>query len=266
MKKTKFLLIACMVLLALSRCTNSNPPAESVALADTLVADPAHSSENAPDWTGTYRGTLPCADCEGVETTISLSREKTYTRSLVFNGKNTEPFSESGTFSFADDGNTLILNAAEGNRKYKVGENVLIHLDNDGNLITGELSESYRLVKSMMSDSLIEGKRWNLIELMGKPIEVNQKSTGVFMELHTHDSRIVGNTGCNNFFGQYQLLGMGRIHFGKIGATLMACPDMTAEESFLITLEQADNYTLVNGLLTLNKAKMAPLARFKSDN
>jgi heat shock protein HslJ len=266
--KKETLLVVCSIItgLYLTCCTNSNQPAEENQVQEeTMTKDMAHNSENSLDWAGTYRGTIPCEDCDGIETTISLSREKTYTRSMIFIGKSTEPISETGSFSFTEDGNAVVLEAAEGSRMYKLGENALIHLDNDGNVITGELSEAYRLEKSSVADSLFEGKRWNLIELKGKPIVVEENGKIAFMEFHTHESRIVGNTGCNNFFGQYQLLDMNRIRFGKIGATLMACPDLTTEESLLIALEDADNYSISDGVLSLNKAKMAPLARFKVD-
>ena len=36
------------------------------------------NSQNSLDWEGTYRGILPCADCEGIETKITLSANGTY--------------------------------------------------------------------------------------------------------------------------------------------------------------------------------------------
>ena len=40
---------------------------------------------------------------------------------------------------------------------------------------------------------------------------------------------------------------------------------MEIEKSFLKVLESVDNYTLVNGILSLNKAKMASMAKFEVD-
>ena len=48
------------------------PPQEPVA------AD-MHCAENALDYWGAYRGTLPAADCPGIETTLTLDREGRYT-------------------------------------------------------------------------------------------------------------------------------------------------------------------------------------------
>ena len=43
---------------------------------------------------------------------------------------------------------------------------------------------------------------------------------------------------------------------------MMACPDMETETQFYKVLEMVDNYYHNNDTLILNKAKMAPLARF----
>ena len=37
-----------------------------------------HNSQNALDWNGIYRGTLPGADCEGILTTITLQKDMLY--------------------------------------------------------------------------------------------------------------------------------------------------------------------------------------------
>ena len=35
-----------------------------------------HNAENSLDIAGVYKGVLPCADCEGIETTIVLKDDK----------------------------------------------------------------------------------------------------------------------------------------------------------------------------------------------
>jgi heat shock protein HslJ len=49
-------------------------------------------------------------------------------------------------------------------------------------------------------------------------------------------------------------------------STLMACPDMETEQMLLGIFERVDNYSLsADGkTLSLNKARMAPLARFEA--
>jgi copper homeostasis protein (lipoprotein) len=45
---------------------------------------------------------------------------------------------------------------------------------------------------------------------------------------------------------------------------MMACPELAQEREFLEMLPRVDNYTLGDGALSLNRARMAPLARFRA--
>ena len=65
--------------------------------------------------------------------------------------------------------------------------------------------------------------------------------------------------------GIYELLAMDRIKLSRIITTKMACMNtMELERHFTSALQEADNYTVTGDTLVLNKAKMAPLAKFKS--
>jgi len=142
-----------------------------------------------------------------------------------------------------------------------VGEGWLWHLDGEGNRITGDLADSYRLAKNRV-DPVLEDKKWVMTELMGKPFEMTEGRREGYIHFSMETGRFSGRNTCNNFFGQYQLLEGNRIRFGKAGSTLMACPDMETEKLFMEILEMADNYTVADNVLSLNKARMAPLARF----
>lgn len=100
--------------------------------------------------------------------------------------------------------------------------------------------------------------QWQLVELMGHPIKAEKAPNLEFNE----EGRVSGFAGCNRFFGDVEVKGLS-IHFGQLGATMMACPDMQIESKFMQVLEKADNYSLGNDSLSLNKARMAPLARFE---
>ncbi|MCH7403183.1 copper resistance protein NlpE [Belliella kenyensis] len=107
-----------------------------------------HNALNSLDYMGVYKGVLPCADCEGIETIIELESGNSYVKKTIYLGKKDQQVIESsGTFSWLEDGNTIILETEDEPNKYLVGENVLFHLDMDGNRITGELADNYRLVK-----------------------------------------------------------------------------------------------------------------------
>jgi Heat shock protein len=136
----------------------------------------------------------------------------------------------------------------------------LISLDQKGNEIKGELEQNYILDK--IDDTLI-GKRWKLVELMGQPVVTPEGGKEAFMILR-HDGNVSGDFGCNVFNGTYNLRKGDRIHFLPAISTMMMCSNMETEQKFKEVLETVDNYNYIDGnKLVLNRARMAPLARFE---
>jgi heat shock protein HslJ len=225
----------------------------------------ADNSRNSLDWQGVYAGIVPCTDCEGIRTRIELRGDGTFTRSLTYLGEDEQPFTDSGTFEWDASGARITLGASERDvQQYQVGENVLFHLDRNGQRITGELAAAYRLEK-IANDSRIEDRRWQLVELNGRPVAPPAGREGAYFELESVESRITGNASCNRFFGTYELMAGSRLRFGpNMGTTMMACPELDREREFLETLARIDNYALGDGVLSLNRARMAPLARFRA--
>jgi heat shock protein HslJ len=225
------------------------------------------NSANSLDWPGIYTGTLPCADCEGIATTITLNKDLTYKISTVYKGKSFKIYEDAGKFTWNEAGSIVQLEGiTNAPNRYLVGENQLIQLDMDGNRITGSLADKYILLKNSQPADVISmvGKKWKLVELNGKPVEKNPgDGRDYFITLQQEESRISGFAGCNNFFGSYELKDGNRISFSKMGSTMMACPNMTTEQELFKVLETVDNYTMNDNLLQLSKARMAPLARFE---
>ncbi len=117
-----------------------------------------------------------------------------------------------------------------------------------------------------VSDALLEDIRWTLIELRGLPVAVSDGVEQAYLELQSAENKVVGHTSCNRFFGRYELKPGNRIVFDEnMGMTMMACPDMTTESLLMEAISNADNYAIKGNQLSLNKARMAPLARFSSE-
>jgi len=261
----RFVLILVFVVVA--GC-NSPDKRDDEAAADAtqiLTADDPHNSRNALDWAGTYSGVLPCADCEGIRTSVTLHQDGRFTRRTTYIGKSPAPASDEGDFMWDDDGRRVTLRSADGSEQiYQVGEEQLFHLDKDGNRIAGELSGMYVLDKTV-EDPRIEGIRWVLIELNGQPVNASQASEQPHFELQATEAKVTGHASCNRFFGTYEIKRGNRISFGdNMGMTMMACPDMAIETAFMEAMRRADNYAIFEGQLSLNKARMAPLARFSA--
>lgn len=104
---------------------------------------------------------------------------------------------------------------------------------------------------------------WKLTGLMGRALNTTaQQKREAYLILKKEGWRVQGFGGCNNFTGSYELLPGSGIRFRKLASTMMACPDMESETEFFRMLEMADNYVIRGNTLQLNKARMAPLARF----
>ncbi len=116
--------------------------------------------------------------------------------------------------------------------------------------------------RNMTTLSLLDTK-WKLIELNGKPVadKVNDKEP--FLELTKTDMRYSAWAGCNGIGGQFSLFENGKLRFSQGMSTMMACANMEVEIQLNKALIDAENYTTNGNILSLNKGKMAPLARFK---
>ena len=104
----------------------------------------------------------------------------------------------------------------------------------------------------------LTGKYWKLVELNGAAVE--SKAHIKFKA----DGTVNGNLGCNTFNGVYTQQEGNRIKFDKMVNTQMMCLDMSVEDELKRVLQIADNYNLTDKQFVLNRARMAPLARFEA--
>jgi heat shock protein HslJ len=105
---------------------------------------------------------------------------------------------------------------------------------------------------------------WKLTELLGQPVTTDANRKEMFLMLKTEGIRVQGNAGCNSFMGSYTLQEGNRLSFSQLAGTMMACPDIEKEQQFMKLLPTVDNYAIKGNILSLNRARMAPLARFEA--
>ena len=120
-------------------------------------------------------------------------------------------------------------------------------------------------IVGIQSDGITE-KYWKLIELNGNPVVFNDSTSREPFIILKDDNIVNGNGGCNTISGAYEIdRAASRIKFSQIVSTMMACINMEFEDGLKRALETADNYSLsADGkYLSLNRARMAPLARFE---
>lgn len=257
LKLTNYCLAA---LFFLSFACGSGKDLQETAQTNITYAD---NSKISLDWAGVYKGTLPCADCAGIEITISLQSNNGFNLSSKYLGKedNASIFKE-GTFEWNEEGSKIsLMDNGKIIHQYQVGENMLFFLDQEGQRITGNLADKYILTKNP-TDVQLENKEWILFEIRGEKVTVQEdkKHPYIFLDLET--SRYSGNGSCNNFFGNYELKQGSMISFGPAASTMMACLDLATERQFLDVLPLVDNYSIKDDTLSLNMSKAAPLAKF----
>jgi len=257
--KNNFLIILLALLTLISACkTDKKSIQPSEATPD--------NSRTSLDWKGVYRGVLPCADCEGIQTEIALNIDLTYQITSKYLGKNEEAFKEIGTFIWDDAGAKITLKNSEPNsaiNQFLVGENMLFKLDADGNRIEGDLKEMYQLKKVYLDNTIAE-KYWKLVELNGNKIILDKnQNTGPHLMLKNENSQVYGNGGCNVIQGSYELSAGNKIKFSKMATTKMFCDYMETEQALLQVLEMADNYSVEKDTVSLKNASMLSLAKFQ---
>lgn len=276
--KSKILILGIVAAFIVS--CNSNKKEENIeegTIKETIVVD-GHNAQNALDYFGVYKGVTPCADCEGIATTVKILDDKNFEIETSYLGKSSDVYSDFGTYEWNQAGNTITLSGGHDIKMFFVAENQLIQLDTEGNKIQGDLASKYILQKEMKNNeievisankieknketvSILVNAKWKLVKLMGKGPE--NKSDKDFVLVFDAEGRFSAFVGCNNLSGEYEIKEGNRIVFGKVISTMMACVDMATEQEFKKILEIVDNYTINDKKLSLNKARMAPLAIFE---
>ena len=277
----KSLLILGIIAIGFTSCKKEiEKETEGTPIDSSVVQVDEHNAKNSLDYQGNYRGNLPCADCESIETTISLTADN-YTKQTVYKGKSDKVFKETGKFTWNEAGNTITLSGLEAPNQYFVGEGVLFQLDAEGKRVEGDLASNYQLSRIEISEPIapvekeetktkevakveLKNSKWRLVKLNGKSVQRSKDAKREHGITFNTDGRFSAFAGCNNMMGSYKLKeDVSRIEFSKVASTMMACGDMLTEQELAKVLEMADNYNFDGKTLKLNKARMATLAEFE---
>ncbi len=135
------------IALTLAACGGKNKqPAAStdstqVAGSDTAAIDTSYC--------GTYRGTLPAADCPGIKTVLTISSDSTYSLSSDYVGKKDGQFVTSGVYHMRDGKLIELVTPSSGEKTYyKVKDSKsVVMTDSLGNEPEGETAKLYVLTK-----------------------------------------------------------------------------------------------------------------------
>lgn len=106
------------------------------------------SKQETPE--GTYYGTLPCADCPGINYTITFENDSTYSEVQFYQERNINPIKNTGNFTISEDGTITLTDKGDtkGMRQFKLKKDTLQMLDVSGKPIMGDLSDMYLLTNT----------------------------------------------------------------------------------------------------------------------
>lgn len=141
MKKYVYL---SLCVLCLAACGGNASRETKEETAPVAVGD-GHYAENALDYTGIYAGTIPAADCPGIEVTLVLNDDSTFSCTYDYLERDAS-FESKGVYRVEKNLLTTVGEHAD-TTYYKVEENRLRQLDARKEVIPGKLGEKYVLFK-----------------------------------------------------------------------------------------------------------------------
>jgi uncharacterized lipoprotein NlpE involved in copper resistance len=128
--------------------TVANIDADVNAIAEASKAM-IKSDESGEHWQGTYSGTMPCADCDGVDTVLTLNQDETYQLTETYIGKANGVIKSTGAVQWDETGTMVTLVNDNGAQpvKYQLDNEFLTKLDVNGTPLTGDFASLYHLTK-----------------------------------------------------------------------------------------------------------------------
>jgi heat shock protein HslJ len=204
-----------------------------------------HNSRNSLDWAGTYEGVLPCADCLGTKTRLTLNQDGSYRLVTQPQGSQKAEKSVTGIFTWQPSGNAITLDERGGRQQFSVGEGRLILLRPEGG---ASQSTATSLVLTLAAPAPHSGDleqqlvryRWTLDSatdannrrIAGLPAGQDRP-----VVLNFADSWLSVLGPCNRLFAGYQVTATNQLSVNVRASTKRACdPALMQADSALSIL------------------------------
>ena len=255
----KSVLVWGLVAAVLAGCAGRNDgsgPAGSHAV--KIPAD-MHGSQNSVNWAGSYEGVLPCADCPGIKTRLTLKPDARYELSTQYLDRQPDPTVVTGKFFWNAGGNVITLEGS--GQRYAVGEGRLLSL---GRNEVPDWSRAQNQVLKRVSTTApppapaaallqtLEDHRWTLAsatDAQGQRIGAIVPIAARPFVFSFSGSRLHVQGGCNQLTGSYQLSPDGVLTGGGMASSMMACeaPLMKADRALSDMLAKGMRVELTGG-------------------
>lgn len=147
MKKLSIFIAAIMMV----GCTSSN---------DKPIEYSNNPSELSLDWGGVYKGVFPCADCQGIDTTLTLNYNGTYALDTTYKkGKFIAmPQAVIGKIEWDKEKPIIYLNSKSEQRIFFIGEGYVKAYDAQGKPIKSKLNYTLKQVSRFDKNSNLKSK------------------------------------------------------------------------------------------------------------
>jgi heat shock protein HslJ len=232
----------------------------SVVPSEPTTSKPAdlHTSQNSLDWAGAYEGVVPCADCPGIKTRLTLNRDGTYERMTQYLERQGTAETVRGLFTWQANGNAITLDEHGGGQQYSVDEGHLSLLYRDGgrggspapNLVLTLVPQT--MVRNDLAQTL-ERYRWTLesaTDGQNRQIDVLSQRKDHPVVLSFSGSRLNIQGPCNRIVGTYQINAARQLRVsGGPASTMMACDPglMSADAALSDVLAKPLNVEIDDG-------------------
>lgn len=101
---------------------------------------------------------------------------------------------------------------------------------------------------------------WKAISFFDKEVKVFRKEAHIKFQ---KDGRVIGNLGCNNFFGQFNQNDE-NIEFSKVASTKMMCPNIKTEDAFAKVLSGVKTFKIKGESMSFFDKENKEIASFKA--
>lgn len=108
----------------------------------------------------------------------------------------------------------------------------------------------------------LQNTYWKLVELNGGRVETHPDQREVHILFRANEKRLTGFAGCNQMTGSYEA-GGDSLSFGLLATTMMACPHLDEETTFLGALEGVTRFLILGESLVLS-SESADIARLRA--
>ena len=211
---------------------------------------------------GNYQGTVPCADCPGIDYELTLNNDQTYSEKMTYQDRDVPAIVDSGTYIVKNDTILQLINKSEsaGMRQFSIHDGRLSMLDMDGKPIQSSFADRY-VLKKVDKNALKQqpeaahklNNKWKLQSINGNELAEDLKIP--WIEIKLEDNHFFGFGGCNSLNGEVELT-RDSIKFGRIISTKMACLNHNIENEFLwIFRNQSWAFQIADSTLTLTNQK-----------